>query len=177
VDVSRPLPSQSLKQSRIVGGASGPPYREALLMRTLLNHPWLVDEHAEEIAGLVFSSPALSRLRDVVLTLKGNDISLDSRLLRSQLEGLDVHRVVDLVERAITHKSDKFAEPDTDRAEVEVGWRHTLALHERQVSLQRALEAAERAFQDEGSEEALARIREIQHLIASSVPVEASADG
>jgi DNA primase len=146
-------------------------------MRALLNHPWLVDEHAEEIASVFFSSPALARLRDIVLELKGNDISLDSRLLRSQLEGLDVHRVVDLVERAITHRSDKFAEAEADRAEVEVGWRHTLALHERQVSLQRALEAAERAFQDEGSEEALARICEIQSLIASSVPVEAPVDG
>ncbi len=172
-----PLASQSLKQSRMVGGAGVPGYREALLLRTLLNHPWLVDEHAEEIAALVFSSPAASRLRDIVLELKGNDISLDSRLLRSQLEGSEVRRLVDLVERAITHKSDKFAEPDANRAEVEVGWRHTLALHDRQVSLQRALEAAERAFQDEGSEEALARIREIQHLIASSIPVETPADG
>src|SRR5258705_273383 len=107
-----------------------PGYREALLLRTLLNHPWLVDEHAEEIAALVFSSPAASRLRDIVLELKGNDISLDSRLLRSQLEGSEVRRLVDLVERAITHKSDKFAEPDANRAEVEVGWRHTLALHD-----------------------------------------------
>ena len=28
------------------------PPREALLVKTLLNHPWLIDEHAEEIAAL-----------------------------------------------------------------------------------------------------------------------------
>jgi DNA primase len=55
---------------------------------------------------------------------------------------------------------------------VEVGWRHTLALHERQVGLQKSLEAAVQAYHRDGSEDALARICEIQGLLAraSQVP-------
>jgi DNA primase len=150
------------------------PQREALLMRTLLNHPWLLEEHAEEIAALTLTSPGLIRLRDALLMLQASDNSLDRRELRSQLEGLSLDKAVDLVERAITHKSDKFAEPDADRAEEETGWRHALALHTRQVGLRVALEAAERAWHEEGSEEALARICEIQRLVAGSEATEAS---
>jgi DNA primase len=150
------------------------PQREALLMRTLLNHPWLLEEHAEDIAALTLTTPGLIRLRDGLLALQAGDNSLDRRVLRSQLEGLSLDKVVDLVERAITHKSDKFADPDADRAEVETGWRHTLALHERQSGLRSALEAAERAWHDEESEDALARICEIQRLIAGSEVMEAS---
>jgi DNA primase len=150
------------------------PQREALLMRTLLNHPWLLDEYAEDIAALALTSPGLIRLRDGLLMLQATDNSLDRHELRSQLEGLSLDKAVDLVERAITHKSDKFAEPDADRGEVETGWRHALALHERQVGLRKALEAAERAWHEEGSEDALARICEIQRLMASSEATEAS---
>jgi DNA primase len=171
-----PSPSRSLRQSRLVGGGKAPPYREVLILRALLNHPWLVDEHAEEIAQITFTSPALARLRDAVLMLKSHDISLDSRAVRSQLEALDLQRVLETVERAVTHRSDKFAEPEAEREQVELGWRHTLALHQREVDLRRDLEAAERAFAQDGSEQSLARICEIQHLIARSVSVDVSTD-
>lgn len=164
--------------SGLIAARSAPfPLREALLLKVLINHPWLIEEHAESIAELMLTSPALQRLRDGLLTLQAGNISLDRATLRSQLEPLSLDKVLDLAERAITHKSDRFAEPDAERAEVEVGWRHTLALHERQIGLRKALEAAERAWHDEGSEDALARICEIQGLIASSDVVEASTDG
>jgi DNA primase len=81
------------------------------------------------------------------------------------VSGLD--KVIDLVERSVTHRSDRFAEPDAPRAEVEVGWRHALALHERQLGLQKSLEAAVQAYHQDGSEDALARICEIQGLLAN----------
>jgi DNA primase len=70
-----------------------------------------------------------------------------------------------MVERSSTHKCDRFAAPETERAEVESGWRHALALHDRQVGLKRSLEAAERAWHEERSEEAFARICELQRLL------------
>ena len=36
--------------------------REALILKTLINHPWLIDEHSEAIASIDFVSPALSAL-------------------------------------------------------------------------------------------------------------------
>ena len=40
------------------------PPREILLIRTLLNHPWLLEARCEEIAELTLTSPPLARLRD-----------------------------------------------------------------------------------------------------------------
>ena len=148
------------------------PAREALIVRTILSHPWLIEAHCEEIAALTLLSAPAGRLRDAILSVHALENVLDSATLRTQLNGMGLGRVLDLVERSVTHRSDRFAEPDAPRAEVEVGWRHTLALHERQVGLQKSLEAAVQAYHRDGSEDALARICEIQGLLAraSQVP-------
>jgi DNA primase len=152
------------------------PPREALLLKTLINHPWLIDEDSEAIASLTLKSPVLAGLRDTILASQAVENELDSARLRSQLSGAGLGKVVDLVERSVTHRSDRFAEPDAPRAEVEVGWRHALALHERQVGLQKSLEAAVQAYHRDGSEDALARICEIQDLLARASESSVSAD-
>ncbi len=144
------------------------PAREALLIKTILNHPWLIDEHSEEIAAMMLVSAPVARLRDAVLAAQAQENALDSTSLRTQLSVLGLGKVIDLVERSVTHRSDRFAEPEAPRAEVEVGWRHALALHERQVGLQKSLDAAVQAYHRDGSEDALARICEIQGLLGLS---------
>ena len=152
------------------------PPREALLLKCLINHPWLLADHAEDISSLSLTSEALDRLRTALLSVVNEENSLDRSTLRTQLERLSLTRLVDLVERAITHKSDRFAEPDAVPAVVEAGWCHTLALHERQVGLRGQLAAAERALDEEGSEDALARIREIQQQLANAENLEFPTD-
>ena len=75
--------------------------------------------------------------------------------MRSQLDGLGARQWINLVERTITHRSDRFADPDAEPPEVEAGWRHALAMHERHVDLRRSLEAAEYEWQQDGNEAAL----------------------
>ncbi len=169
----RPTASHSLRQSSMVGAVTGrPSYREALLMRTLIYHPWMIEAEAERIADIEFSSGALSRLRDTLISLLSGDIPLDSSSIRSQLTNSGLDKVVELLERAITHRSDRFAEPGAAEVEVEKGWRHTLALHEQQTGLRKALAAAEQAFHAEGSEDALSRIVEIQRQLASAEDIQ-----
>ncbi|MGD9668396.1 MAG: DNA primase [Hyphomicrobiaceae bacterium] len=159
--------SDSLKSSALVAGEGvAPPYREALLLLTLINHPWLIEDEAEGLNRLTLTSEPSKRLMQALLSALALDIPLDRAQLRSQLDILGVGRVVELVERTITHRSDKFADPDADRAEVEAGWRHALAMHERHVDLRQSLAAAERDWQQDGNETALARICEIQRQIA-----------
>lgn len=141
------------------------PPREALLLYTMLNHPWLIVEEAECLASLVFTSEPLNRLRDALLSLATDENSLDRKALATQLTGLGLATVVALVQRAITHKGDKFAEPEADQVTVVKGWHHAVALHQ-QESLRRELDAALQAWEREGSEEAFERIREIQGLLA-----------
>ncbi|MGE0856953.1 MAG: toprim domain-containing protein, partial [Hyphomicrobiaceae bacterium] len=164
---ARAAASEALRQSALVAGeAAAPPYRELLLLRTLVNHPWLAADEAETLARLTLTSGPLDRLRRAILSAVALDIPLDRANLRTQLDVLGARPVLDLVERSITHRSDKFAEIDASKDEVEAGWRHTLALHESHVDLRDALAAAEREWHEDGNEQALARIREIQRQMA-----------
>lgn len=176
-----PLPqsrsSSLLKSSLVAGHAGAPPLREALLLHTLLNHPWLLDQHAEQIAEIAFASKAMARLRDAILSVHVTENSLDREGLRSHLTRLSLDKVLDLIERAITHKGDRFSEPDAQPPEVEAGWRHTLAMHERQSGLKRSLAEAEAAFHADGTADAEARIIEIQRRLAHKGEVEAREDG
>ena len=110
------------------------PPREALILKAILNHPWIIDDHAENIAALNFTSQPLAALRDQILNLHATQNSLDSTTLRSQLSKTGVSKVVDLVARTITHASDRFAEPEASATEVEDGLRHVLMMHQHQES-------------------------------------------
>ena len=134
-------------------------------------------ETAEEIAALQLTSPAFSRLRDEILSLQALDNSLDRAGLRTQLSRSDVDHAIRQIDRATTHRSDRFSEPDAERAEVEAGWRHALVLHERQSGLRRALQAAEQEWHQTESEDAFARIREIKVLISNFDILDAQLDG
>ncbi len=159
----RAMASSSLLKSQLVTGDSARPAdRELLLMRTVLNHPWLAEAEAETLAALQFAAPALSRLRDEILAAVSLDKSLDSPGLRSHLVKAGCGGVLDLVARSATHRCDRFAEPNAGHAEVEAGWRHALTLHERQVGLKAALTSAERAWHEDRSEDAFERICELQ---------------
>jgi len=150
------------------------PAREALLMCTLLNHPWLLDARCEEVAELTLTAKPLLGLRDALLELLARNIALDRVEVRSQLTKLGLDKVIALAERAIAHKSDKFAGPDADAGDVDAGWQHVYELHEAQVGLRRALNAAEQAYHTEPTEDALARILELQERLSRGVGMEAS---
>jgi DNA primase len=144
------------------------PPREVLLMRTLLNHPWLLEQECEAVAEVTLTSHPLARLRDAMLNIVSYQSSLDSAGLRSQLNEAGLGQIVAAAER-ISHKSDRFAEPDSEPDEVETGWRHALALHQTQVGLRRALDEAEQAYAVDQSEDALARILELQEQLGKSL--------
>jgi DNA primase len=159
-------PSSSLRKSALVASDGGlPPYREALLLKVMLNHPWLIEDQAETIAALPFTSTALSRLRDAILSAQAINNSLDTETLRTHLNKSSVGKVLTLVERAVSHKCDRFAEPQAGRTEVEDGWRHALAMHDRHVGLQRSLEAAEQAWHEDRSEASFARICDLKRQL------------
>jgi DNA primase len=160
------LPELVNASPELAGHYQSIPPREALIMKTLLNHPWLIEEHSEAIAAIEFASQPLSALRDEILAVHAYENSLDRASLGTQLSKSGVAKVVDLVARTITHISDRFAEPDASAADVEAAWNHILALHQRQDALQRALKAAEEAWYRDCTEEAETHLLDIKRQIA-----------
>jgi DNA primase len=161
----RPPPTPvAASGSGLAGRLSQLPTREALILKALINHPWLIEEHAERLAAMEFTATAASELRDAVLAALVEQIPLDSAGIRNHLSRVGLSHVVALVERAITHRGDKFAEPEADQEAVETGWCHAVALHEKQVGLRRDLVMAEQRWLDEQSEDAFSRLCEIKAL-------------
>ncbi|MFT3730903.1 MAG: DNA primase [Hyphomicrobium sp.] len=150
--------------------------REALIAKTLLNHPWLIDEHSEEIAAIEFGAPSLAALRDEILAVHARQNSLDTATLRTQLSKSGVAKVVDLVAQTITHASDRFAEADASVTDVEAAWHHILALHQRQAALGHALKAAEEAWYRDCTEEAQQRLLDIKREIAREAAMDTMDD-
>ncbi|MEO1280628.1 MAG: DNA primase [Pseudomonadota bacterium] len=164
-----PQRTSSLKHSRLVAGAAAQPsMRETLLIKALLNHPWLIDEYSEDIARLEITSPRLRNLKNAILSAHGAQISLDSPTLRSHLNHLGLNSDLEFVDKAATHRCDRFAEPHTEPQDVEFGWSHAFKLHERQSSLRSALATAERAWHEDKDEAAFARIQELQSELAEA---------
>lgn len=155
--------TSSLRNSQLAqGGASKPPLREIILIKALLNHPWLIDERAEDIARLQFTSPRMTRVRDAILSAQAAEISLDTASLRSHVTNSGLAADLDLIERSATHRCDRFAEPGTEKLDVTTGWEHTVHLQDRQSGLLDALKAAEKSWLEEHDEAAFDRIKELK---------------
>jgi DNA primase len=148
----------------LAGRVSLIPTREALILKALINHPWLLEEHAERIATIEFTAPAAVALRDALLAALVQQNPLDTPGIHNHLSDTGLSHVVALVERAITHRGDKFAEPEADKEAVETGWCHAVALHEKQVGLRRDLVVAEQRYLEELSDDAYQRLLEIKAL-------------
>jgi DNA primase len=159
-------PSDSLKQSLV--DRADVPTREALILRAAVNHPWLIEDYWEALASLDFVSPAAKRLRDALLSVPADDAPLDTSVVRDQLSRSGLDTVLARLDSNGSHKGDRFAEPDTEREQVETGWRHAVAIHG-QETLRRALVAAEAAWLEDQSEDAFARIAELKRMQARPI--------
>jgi DNA primase len=155
-----------VRESGVVAGpAAALPSREALLIRQLINQPRLLHDYAEEVSTLTLTSVPLMRLRDALLVFQVEDLPLDNTTLRHHLNTLGFGSLVGLIDKANSHKADKFAEPDAEPHEAERGWRHALALHNRQLELKQALQAAQAAWDADLSEESFERLKDINRQL------------
>ena len=146
-------------------------------MLALLNHPWLIEQRCEEIAGLELTYQPLTALKSALLDIvtagtNSADTPLDASRLHTHLTSLGLDVIAGQVARAVTHSGDRFAAAGAEPVVVEQGWRHAVALHNRHVELQRALEAAERAYQLDQSEENFRRQTELKAMQSERLDVE-----
>ncbi|MGI9408397.1 MAG: DNA primase, partial [Hyphomicrobiaceae bacterium] len=135
--------------------------REALLLHVLINHPGLIDDYADEIADLAFQNNPLAQLRDGILDAHAANKTLDSGMLQGHLSKLGCDPGRELIARMTGHKSDRFAEPEALDEDARQGWLHTLALHTGK-RLESAVHRAGEDLSSELSEEAFARLRDVQ---------------
>jgi DNA primase len=156
--------------------------REALIVQSLINHPWLLHDRLEEVAALELAHPEVHRLRAGIIAAFANDHhhgdeAEQSEKMRSDLVKAGFSEQLQRVEAATTTKDVWAAQPGAAREDVLSTWTQLVALHRQWHSLLRELKDAELALGDEASEAHYAWLQDIKARLAEVDGIEALIEG
>jgi len=151
--------------------------RMATILLALVNHPRLVETHAEEISALEIKSAELDRLRRQIIDIAALAASLEDVVFDTQLReqgfGPALDRLAEMAERS----GDWFAAADASYEDAQIGWRQAVARQKRAMTLTAELAAAELALGDEMTDLNFERLKDAQGALESFEGNEARIDG
>jgi DNA primase len=157
--------------------------REALILQILINHPWLLHDHLEEVAALELAHPEAHKLRAGIIAAFANDHhhspdpSEQAAKMRADIEMSGFSPLLQRVERAITTHAVFGAREGAARDDVLATWNQLVALHRQWHSLLRELKDAELALGEDSSEANLACLRDVKARMAEVDGTEALIEG
>jgi DNA primase len=157
--------------------------REALILLILVNHPWLLHDHLEEVAALELAHPESIKLRAGIMAAFAGDHhhspepTEQAEKMRADLEARGLTPILQRVERSITTAAVWGAQAGAAREDVLSTWRQLVALHQKTHALLREMKDAEQALAEDGSEAHLAWLKDIQARMAEADGTEALIEG
>jgi DNA primase len=176
--------SSQLAASPIMRGQrSAMSRREALILQSLINHPWLLHDHLEEVAALELAHPEAHKLRAGIIAAFANDHhhsperSEQSEKMRADLASGGFSQALQRVEGAITTQAVWGSQGGAAREDVLSTWHQLVSLHRQWHSLLRELKDAELALGEEASEANLAWLRDVKARMAEVDGIEALIEG
>lgn len=148
--------------------------RDGLILLLLLNHPGLIELHAEAIAEIELSGAA-DGLRRLIL-----DFAMAGPLqvgaLRAAAESAGFMPILSKLEGMAAHASHWYAKAEAADADAEEVLKQALTLHRRGRALHKELQLAEMALGNEASEANLGRLNDIRDQLSALGGIEASTE-
>ena len=141
--------------------------RERLLLVTLLNHPALLPDLAEELAALEFGAEGMRKLQGLLVDFAAE---ADAPAEDALHERLDAAGALDYAGRLCDpggwsgRLTESFARADADAQTALAGFRH-LAERQRRAGLEAELRAAEAGLGESMDEKALALLARLRHQL------------
>jgi DNA primase len=157
--------------------------REALILQSLINHPWLLHDHLEEVAALELAHPEAHKLRAAIIAAFANDHhhspdeEEQAEKMRADLEASGFSQILQRLDRTITTQAVWGTQIGAAREDVLSTWRQLVALHQKTHALLREKRDAEAALADDSSEANLAWLQDIQGRMAEADGTEALIEG
>jgi len=157
--------------------------REALILQCLINHPWLLDDHLEEVAALELAHPEAHKLRAGIIAAFANDHhhspdpGEQAEKMRADIAKGGFSQLLQRVEGGITTAAVWGAREGAARDDVLATWHQLVALHRQYHSLLRELKDAELALGEDPSEANLAWLRDVKARLAEVDGTEALIEG
>ena len=194
--VGRNLPDRSRSPLRLVGGepyvvaspqlAASPinrgaraaiPRREALILQAVINHPWLLHEHLEELSGVEFRHAEAARVKSELIDIFAHGGAPDGEAMAAELGRRGLAEVAARLQRAITTSSVWGATPEAAPDDVLMTWKQLVALHRQWHSLIKELRDAEQALGQETTEANYSWLQDVKARLSVLDGTEALIEG
>jgi DNA primase len=153
------------------------PLREALILQAVLNHPWLLHDHLEELAALEFRHGEAGRLKSLLIDIYAHDEGVDGLRMRAEVVSRGLGELLDRAEKAITSPSVWGLAPEAGPQDVLLTWKQLVALHHQWNSLLKELKEAELALGQEASDANYSWLRDVKARLADIDGTEALIEG
>jgi DNA primase len=157
--------------------------REALILQSLINHPWLLHDHLEEVAALELAHPEANKLRAGIIAAFASDHhhspepEEQAGKMRADLAARGLDEILQRVDRAITTSAVWGVKSGAAREDVLATWQQLVALHQKTHALLRERKDAELALGEEPSESNLAWLKDVSARLDSLDGTEALIEG
>jgi DNA primase len=153
------------------------PKREALILQAVINHPWLLHEHLEELAAVEFRHLEAARVKSELVDIVAHGGALDGEAMAVELERRNLAEVAGRIEKAITTHSVWGARSDAAPEDVLTTWKQLVALHRQWHSLIKELRDAEQALGQEPTEASYSWLQDVKARLSVLEGTEALIEG
>lgn len=128
------------------------PRREALILQAVINHPWLLHEHLEELATLELRHPDAAKIKPALIDIFAQMGAPDAAGILAELGRRGLGQAADRIQKVITTSSVWGAQAGAAPDDVLLTWNQLVALHRQWHSLTRELREAEQALGRDSTE-------------------------
>jgi DNA primase len=172
---SAPLQLSPSLRNTLFGAQGGYPAREVALLAAAINHPDILQRHAETLVDLPFTVPALTRLAHVLVDCVSALEQPRPDDLREAVRVRGLGPELDRLEKALNH-ADWWARPEAALYDAEIAWLQAADLHHKVRTLHKELREIEAECGRDGSESSLQRLNAIRNRLTvledGGLPVE-----
>jgi DNA primase len=153
------------------------PLREALILQAVINHPWLLHDHLEELAGVEFRHAGAARVKSELIDIFAHGAASDGEAMIAELGRRGLTEVAARMSKAITTPSVWGAQSEAAPDDVLMTWKQLVALHRQWHSLIKELREAEQALGQETTEANYSWLQDVKARLAVLDGTEALIEG
>ena len=138
------------------------PRREALILQAIINHPWLLHDHLEELASLELRHPDAAKIKPALIDIFAQMGVPDTAGMMTELERRGLGQAAQRIQKVITTSSVWGAQSGAAPDDVLLTWKQLVALHRQWHSLAKELRDAEQALGRDSSQANYLRLQDIK---------------
>ncbi len=172
---SAPVQISASLRSALFGAEANYPAREVALLVGAINHPDILQRHAEMLVGLPFSAAPLARLAHVLVDCVSALDQPEPDRLREAIRARGLGPELERMDKALNH-ADWWARPEAALFDAEIAWMQAADLHHKVRTLHKELREIEAECGREASESSLQRLNAVRNRLTvledGGLPVE-----